>query len=125
MIRPVSKRGCQLERMRRRAVGEQLFAAAEHDRHREDGHRVDEVVGEERMDEFGTALGDEVRAVFLLQTLHVGNGAEEAPSPASSYQPRPIAKTRVLQEIEFLIEEAVKFLAEFLIEIRALPSRRT
>jgi len=35
----------QLERMRRRAV-EQLFAAAKHDRHREDAHSVDEVVGE-------------------------------------------------------------------------------
>ena len=61
----------QLERMRRRAV-EQLFAAAKHDRHREDAHNVDEVVGEQRVDEFGTALGDEVRAVFLLQALHVG-----------------------------------------------------
>src|SRR5439155_10439270 len=28
----------QLERMRRRAVGEQLFAAAKHDRHREDAY---------------------------------------------------------------------------------------
>jgi hypothetical protein len=33
----------QLERMRRRAVGEQLFAAAKHDRHREDAHSVDQV----------------------------------------------------------------------------------
>src|SRR5947209_19857734 len=31
----------QLERMRRRAVGEQLFAAAKHDRHCEDAHGVD------------------------------------------------------------------------------------
>src|SRR5204863_9920021 len=57
----------QLERMRRRAVGEQLFAAAKHDRHCEDAHSVDQVIGEQRVDEFGTALGDEVRAVFLLR----------------------------------------------------------
>src|SRR5438105_10709626 len=56
----------QLERMRRRAVGEQLFAAAKHDRHCEDAHSVDQVIGEQRVDEFGTSLGDEVRAVFLL-----------------------------------------------------------
>src|SRR5436309_11278632 len=47
----------QLERMRRRAVGEQLFAAAKHDRHCEDAHSVDQVIGEQRVDEFGTALG--------------------------------------------------------------------
>jgi hypothetical protein len=29
------------------------------------------------VDEFGTALGDEVRAVFLLQALHVGDVAQE------------------------------------------------
>jgi hypothetical protein len=29
------------------------------------------------VDEFGTALGDEVRAVFLLQPLHVGDVAQE------------------------------------------------
>ena len=67
----------QLERMRRRAVGEQLLAAAKHDRHREDAHRVDQVIGEQRVDEFGTALGDKVRAVFLLQALHVGDVAQE------------------------------------------------
>src|SRR5262245_60597787 len=65
----------QLERMRRRAVGEQLFAAAKHDRNREDAHSVDEVVGEQRVDEFGTALGDEVRAILLPQALHVGDVA--------------------------------------------------
>src|SRR3981189_1744900 len=32
----------QLERMRRRAVGEQLLAAAKHDRHREDADGVDQ-----------------------------------------------------------------------------------
>src|SRR6059036_1859298 len=42
----------QLERMRRRAVGEQLFAAAKHDRHCEDAHSVDQVIGEQRVDEF-------------------------------------------------------------------------
>src|SRR6266550_1196749 len=67
----------QPERMRLRAIGEQLFAAAEHDRHREDAHRVDQVIGEQRVDEFGTALGDEVWAVFLLQALHVGDVAQE------------------------------------------------
>src|SRR5439155_4505866 len=67
----------QLERMRRRAVGEQFFAAAKHDRHCEDAHCVDQVIGEQRVDEFGTALGDEVRAVFLLQALHVGDVAQE------------------------------------------------
>jgi hypothetical protein len=29
------------------------------------------------VDEFGTALGDEVRAVFLLQALHIGDVAQE------------------------------------------------
>src|ERR687892_1423424 len=67
----------QLERMRRRAVGEQLFAAAKHDRHREDAHSVDQVIGEQRVDEFGTALADEVRAILLLQALHVGDVAQE------------------------------------------------
>jgi hypothetical protein len=36
--------------VRRRAVGEQRFAAAEHDRDGEDGHRIDEVFGQQRMD---------------------------------------------------------------------------
>ncbi len=63
--------------MRRRAVGEQLLAAAEHDRHREDADRVDQVIGEQRVDELGAALGDEVRAVFLLQALDVGEVAQE------------------------------------------------
>src|SRR5207248_6857291 len=67
----------QLERMRRRAIGKQLFAAAKHDRHCEDAHSVDQVIGEQRVDEFGTALGNEVRAVFLLQALHVGDVAQE------------------------------------------------
>jgi hypothetical protein len=62
--------------MRRRAVGEQFLAAAKHDRHREDAHSVDQVIGEQRVDEFGTALGDEIRAVFLLQALHVGDVAQ-------------------------------------------------
>jgi hypothetical protein len=35
-----------VKRMRRRAVGEQLLAAAKHDRHREEADRVDQVVGE-------------------------------------------------------------------------------
>ncbi|HYI94038.1 MAG TPA: hypothetical protein VEX68_10880 [Bryobacteraceae bacterium] len=60
-----------------RAVGKQLFAAAKHDRHSEDAHSVDEVVGEQRVDEFGTALGGEIRAVFLSQALHVGDIAQE------------------------------------------------
>src|SRR6266852_3047711 len=63
--------------MRRRAVREQLLAAAENDRHRKNAHRVDQIVGEQCMHEFGTALRDEVRAVLLPQTLHVGDVAEE------------------------------------------------
>ena len=42
---------------------------AEHDRDGEDGHRVDEVVGQERMDEFGTTLGDKLGAVFVTGRL--------------------------------------------------------
>src|SRR2546427_97182 len=52
-------------------------SAAKHDRHCEDAHSVDQVIGEQRVDELGTALGDEVRAVFLLQALHVGDVAQE------------------------------------------------
>ena len=63
--------------MWRRAIGEQLFAAAKHDRHREDAHSVDQVIGEQRVHEFGAALGDEVWAVFLLQPLQVGDVAQE------------------------------------------------
>jgi len=33
------------------------------------------VAGEQRVDELGTAVGDEVRAVFLLQALHGGDVA--------------------------------------------------
>src|SRR5205823_1800701 len=53
-------RSRQLVRARRRAVGEQLLAAAEHDREREDAHRVDEVVGQERMDELGASQGEKI-----------------------------------------------------------------
>jgi hypothetical protein len=35
-----------------------LFATAEHDRHCEDAHRVNEVVGEQGVHKFGAALGD-------------------------------------------------------------------
>src|SRR5258706_13741559 len=63
--------------MRRRAVREQLLAAAENDRHRKNAHRIDQVVGEQCMHELGTALREEVGAVLLLQTLHVGDVAEE------------------------------------------------
>src|SRR6185503_3066369 len=38
-------RSRQRVRVRRRAVGKELLAAAEHHRDGEDGHRVDEVVG--------------------------------------------------------------------------------
>src|SRR5712692_6041910 len=70
-------RAGQLERMRRRAVREQLLAAAENDRQRKNAHRVDQIVGEQCMHEFGTALRDKVRAVLALQTLHSGDVAEE------------------------------------------------
>src|SRR5438445_8544800 len=60
----------QLERMRRRAVGEQLFAAAKHDRHCEDAHSVEQVLCDHRVVEFGTALGDVVRVVIMLLSLH-------------------------------------------------------
>src|ERR1700741_1004203 len=67
----------QLERMRRRAVGEKFFAAAKHDRHGESADRVDEVVGEQCVNELGAALCDEVGAVFLLQTLYGVDVAQE------------------------------------------------
>src|SRR5439155_10291264 len=60
-------RAGQLERMRRRAVREELLAAAQHHRHCEDAHRVDQIVGEQCMHELGTALRDEVRTVLFLQ----------------------------------------------------------
>ena len=60
-----------------RAVRKQLLAAAEHDRNREDGHAVDEVVGQERTDEFGATLGDKIGAVFVPQALYVGDVAQE------------------------------------------------
>ena len=41
------------------------------------GESPNVVIGEQRVDEFGTALGDEVWAAFLLQTLHVGDVAQE------------------------------------------------
>jgi hypothetical protein len=44
--------------MRHGAVCEQLFAAAQHNWHRKDAHRVGKVVGQQRMHEVGTALGD-------------------------------------------------------------------
>jgi hypothetical protein len=44
--------------MRHEAVCEQLIAAAQHTWHRKDAHRVDRVVGQQRMHEFGIALGD-------------------------------------------------------------------
>jgi hypothetical protein len=36
-----------------------------------------QVIGEQCVDEFRTALGDEIRAVFPLQALHVGDVAQE------------------------------------------------
>ena len=49
----------------------------QHRRHREGAHRVDQIVSEQCMHELGTALRDEVGAVLLFQTLHVGDVAEE------------------------------------------------
>ena len=63
--------------MRRRAVREQLLAGAQHDWHRENAHRVDKVVRQQRVHEFSAALGNEVRAILLAQALHVGDVAEE------------------------------------------------
>ena len=40
-------------------------------------HAVDQVIGEQRVNELGTALGDEVGPVFLFQALHVGDVAQE------------------------------------------------
>src|SRR5438874_1077466 len=40
----------QLERMRGRAVGEEFLAAAKHDRNRENADRVDQIIGEQRVD---------------------------------------------------------------------------
>ena len=67
--------------MRRRAVREELFAAAKHDRQREDTHRVDQIIGEQRMDEFGAALSNEVRPVFLPQAFHVGESRRSTEPP--------------------------------------------
>jgi len=67
----------QLVSVRRRAVCKQLFAAAGHDWDGEYGHRVDEVVGQKRMDEFGAALGDKIGTVFVPQALYVGDVAQE------------------------------------------------
>jgi len=63
--------------MWRRAVSEQFLATAKYDRHCEDAHCVDQVIGEQCVDEFGTALGDEIRTVFLLQALYVGDVVQE------------------------------------------------
>ena len=52
-------------------------AAAEHDRHCEDAHSVNEVVREQRVHKFGAALSDEVRAVFFPQALHVGDVSQQ------------------------------------------------
>src|SRR6266850_6927472 len=102
------------------------------------------------MHEFGTALRDEVRAVLLLQTLHVGDVAEEHRAlPAGIDLAR--ARNRVLldlvkqfrdaagrifvrpvpganlvglaaeEEIEVL-EDAVELFAKLLIEIGHLPA---
>src|SRR5262245_16876290 len=58
-------RAGKLVAMRRRAIREQLLAAAENDWDREDAHRVYQIVREQRVHEFSAALGDEVRAVLL------------------------------------------------------------
>ena len=44
----------QLERMRRRAVGEQFLAAAKHHRQRANVDGIDQVIGDQRVDEFST-----------------------------------------------------------------------
>jgi hypothetical protein len=43
----------------------------------EEGHRVDGVVGQDRMDEFGAALDDKIGAVFCPQAIDVGDVADE------------------------------------------------
>src|SRR5688500_489737 len=91
-------RSCQLVSVRRRPVGEQLLAAAEHDRDGEDGHRVNEVVGQERMDEVGAALGDKTGAVFVPQAPYVGDAAQENRAlPARIDHAR--ARNRVLRDL--------------------------
>ena len=137
-------RSGQLVGVRGRAVGKQLFAAAEHDRDGEDGHRVDEVVGQQCMDEFGAPLGDKIGAVFVPQAFNVGDVAQEhralparidaararnrvlldhleqlrdAAMESVFVVVRPIRRENLVglaaeQEIEFLTEEKVKFLAE-------------
>jgi hypothetical protein len=40
-----------------------IFAAAEHDRDVGDVHRGDEVVGQERVNEFGATLGEQIGAI--------------------------------------------------------------
>src|SRR5205814_1972211 len=91
-------RAGHLERMRCRAVREQPLAAAENDRHRKNAHRVDQIVGEQCVHELGTALRDEVRAVLLLQTLHVGDVAEEHRAPPARID-LARARNRVLLDL--------------------------
>lgn len=61
----------QLERMRCRAVCEQLLAATEDDRRRKNAKLVVQIVGEQCMHDFGAALGDEIRAGGLSRGLKV------------------------------------------------------
>src|SRR5229473_7127431 len=101
------------------------------------------------MHDFGTALRDKVRAVLLLQTLHIGDvGEEHRALPARIDLAR--ARNRVLldlveqfrdvavvvrpvpgenlvgpaaeEEIELLLEDAVELFAKLLIEIGHLPA---
>ena len=51
--------------MRRRAVGEQLFATTKNDRHREDADGVDHVIGEQRVHEFQNILIDSGIPAFI------------------------------------------------------------
>jgi len=54
---------------------------------------IDQVIGEQRVDELGAALGDEVRAVFLLQALHGVRCRARALKPAQPVSTSPERET--------------------------------
>src|SRR6266851_5260550 len=85
-----------------------LYArAAEHDREGEDGHRVDEVVGQERMDEFGATQGEKNRAVFVPQALYVGDVAHEHRALPARVDPARARNHVLLDLLEELRDAAV------------------
>ena len=62
------------------------------------------------MDEFSTALGDEVRAVFLLQALHVGDVAQQHRARPARLDPARARDHVLLDLVEQFRDAAVRFL---------------